>query len=175
MMPASVKIDPTNTFIKDKYVSEELRNMAEELKCVVVTGSQLNRGATDEMEFNHSHIAGGISKIFTADNVFGIFTSRSMRERGHYQLQAMKTRSSSGVGQKIDLGYDIETLRIINLAESELEQLKRESPAESVLKSLKPTVHLKPGDAVKTVAIEQPKITAQSQSSMLSDMLKNLK
>ena len=175
MMPASVKIDPTNTFIKDKYVSEELRNMAEELKCVVVTGSQLNRGATDEMEFNHSHIAGGISKIFTADNVFGIFTSRSMRERGHYQLQAMKTRSSSGVGQKIDLGYDIETLRIINLAESELEQLKRESPAESVLKNLKPTVHLKPGDAVKTVAIEQPKITAQSQSSMLSDMLKNLK
>ena len=175
MMPASVKIDPTNTFIKDKYVSEELRNMAEELKCVVVTGSQLNRGATDEMEFNHSHIAGGISKIFTADNVFGIFTSRSMRERGHYQLQAMKTRSSSGVGQKIDLGYDIDTLRIINLAENEIEQLRRESPADSVLKNLKPTVHLKPGDAVKTVAIEQPKITAQSQSTMLADMLKQLK
>jgi hypothetical protein len=35
-----------------------------------------------------------------------------MRERGQYQLQLMKTRSSSGVGQKIELAFDVETLRI---------------------------------------------------------------
>ena len=35
-----------------------------------------------------------------------------MRERGQYQLQLMKTRSSSGVGQKIELAFDLETLRI---------------------------------------------------------------
>ena len=35
-----------------------------------------------------------------------------MRERGRYQIQLMKTRSSSGVGTKIDLEYDIDTLRI---------------------------------------------------------------
>jgi hypothetical protein len=44
--------------------------------------------------------------------VFGIFTSRSMRERGQYQIQLMKTRSSSGVGQKVELAFDVETLRI---------------------------------------------------------------
>jgi len=44
--------------------------------------------------------------------VFGIFTSRSMRERGQYQIQCMKSRSSTGVGQKIDLDYNIETMRI---------------------------------------------------------------
>ena len=49
--------------------------------------------AVDEVEFDHSHISGGLSKIQTADNVFGIFTSRAMRERGRYQLQLMKTRS----------------------------------------------------------------------------------
>ena len=99
-------------FVKDKYVSEELRNLAKELNCVFVTASQLNRGAVDEIEFDHSHISGGLSKINTADNVFGIFTSRAMRERGRYQLQLMKTRSSSGVGQKIDLEFDVESLRI---------------------------------------------------------------
>ncbi len=75
-------------------------------------GILTHNSAVEEVEFDHSMISGGISKINTADNVFGIFTSRAMRERGKYQLQLMKTRSSSGVGQKIDLDFDIETLRI---------------------------------------------------------------
>jgi len=78
----------------------------------MVTASQLNRSAVEEVEFDHSHISGGISKINTADNVFGIFTSRAMRERGKYQIQCMKSRSSTGVGQKIDLEYNVETMRI---------------------------------------------------------------
>ena len=68
-----------------------------ELNCLFVTASQLNRSSVEEIEFDHSHISGGLSKIQTADNVIGIFTSRAMRERGRYQIQLMKTRSSSGV------------------------------------------------------------------------------
>jgi hypothetical protein len=71
----------------------------------------------EEIEFDHSHISGGISKINTADNVFGIFTSRAMRERGKYQIQCMKSRSSTGVGMKIDLDYNIETMRITDPGE----------------------------------------------------------
>jgi hypothetical protein len=40
-----------------------------------------------------------------------------MRERGRYQIQLMKTRSSSGVGMKVDLDYDIDTLRITDPGE----------------------------------------------------------
>ena len=112
VMPVSVKVNPNDQFIKDKYVSEELRNLAKELGILMVTASQLNRSAVEEIEFDHSHIAGGISKINTADNVFGIFTSRSMKARGQYQIQCMKSRSSTGVGQKIDLDYNIDTMRI---------------------------------------------------------------
>jgi hypothetical protein len=42
-----------------------------------------------------------------------------MRERGRYQIQLMKTRSSSGVGQKIDLEFDVDSLRIRDLGEEE--------------------------------------------------------
>src|SRR6056300_365281 len=117
LMPVSAKVSPNDQFIKDKYVSEELRNLAREMNILFVTASQLNRSAVEEIEFDHSHIAGGISKINTADNVFGIFTSRAMKERGRYQIQAMKTRSSSGVGQKVDLEFDMESLRIRDLGE----------------------------------------------------------
>ena len=112
LMPVSAKVSPNDLFVKDKYVSEELRNLAKELNVLFVTASQLNRSAVEEIEFDHSHIAGGISKINTADNVFGIFTSRAMKERGRYQIQCMKSRSSTGVGMKIDLEYNIETMRI---------------------------------------------------------------
>ena len=112
LMPATRKVQPGDLFIKDKYVTEEMRNFSMETQTVLVTASQLNRSAVEEIEFDHSHIAGGISKIQTADNVIGIFTSNAMRERGQYQLQLLKTRSSSGVGSKINLVFDRDSLRI---------------------------------------------------------------
>ena len=119
MMPITVKVNPSDQFIKDKFVSEELRNLATELGILFVTASQLNRSAVDEIEFDHSHIAGGISKINTADNLIGIFSSRAMRERGRVQIQFMKTRSSSGVGSKLDLKFNMDSLKIEDLDEDD--------------------------------------------------------
>jgi KaiC/GvpD/RAD55 family RecA-like ATPase len=119
MHPVSVKVSAENLFIKDKYVSEELRNFAIEQNCFLVTASQLNRGAVESVEFDHSHIAGGLSKIQTADNVIGIFSSMTMRERGRVQIQFMKTRNSSGLGQKVELSWDVKTLKITDLTEED--------------------------------------------------------
>lgn len=137
MMPLSVKVSPSDLFVKDKYVSEEIRNLAMETNCITVTASQLNRAAVEEIEFDHSHISGGLSKIQTADNVIGIFTSRAMKERGRYQIQFMKTRSSSGVGQKVDMDFNIDTLRISDLGE-DYESPKENSPSP-VYQNLKRT------------------------------------
>lgn len=119
MMPISVKVNPSDLFIKDKYVAEELRNLANELDVLLLTACQFNRSAIDETSFDHSQIAGGISKIYTADNVFSINTSRSMRERGRYQLQFLKTRNSGSVDQTIDLGFDAETMKFYHVSEEE--------------------------------------------------------
>ena len=133
MMPVSVKVSAENLFIKDKYVSEELRNFAMEGDYLFATASQLNRGAVDEIEFDHSHISGGLSKVQTADNVIGIFSSRAMRERGRVQIQFMKTRSSSAVGTKLDLSFNIDSLRIEDLDEQETE----EQSAQTIYDKLK--------------------------------------
>jgi archaellum biogenesis ATPase FlaH len=123
MMPISAKISAENLFVKDKYISEELRNLAVERDILHATASQLGRSAVEEVEYDHSHIAGGISKVNTADNVIGIFTSNAMRERGRYQIQFMKTRSSAGVGSKVDLKFDTDTLRIEDLEEGDEDSL----------------------------------------------------
>jgi len=165
VMPVSAKVSPNDLFVKDKYVSEELRNLAKELNVLFVTASQLNRGAVEEIEFDHSHIAGGLSKINTADNVFGIFTSRAMRERGRYQIQCMKSRSSTGVGQKIDLDYDIDTMRITDSGASD------DAGNGGVANILS---QIKTGSTVKE-STDAPKVNATVDSSKLKSMLAGLK
>jgi archaellum biogenesis ATPase FlaH len=181
MMPLSVKVSPSDLFVKDKYVSEELRNLAMELGTVFVTASQLNRAAVEEIEFDHSHISGGLSKIQTADNVIGIFTSRAMKERGRYQIQFMKTRSSSGVGQKVDLEFDVDSLRIRDLAEDE--QNSYQSQSSTIVSNLKKTSTVTEShhNAGEETALREPgegetiaKVTGKTQSTKLRDMLKSL-
>ena len=167
VMPVSAKVSPNDLFVKDKYVSEELRNLSKELNILMITASQLNRGAVEEIEFDHSHIAGGLSKINTADNVFGIFTSRAMRERGRYQLQLMKTRSSSGVGMKVDLEFDLESLRITDPGEEAQESGLRGVGATNILSQIKTGSTVAPS--------EESKIQAGVDSSKLKSMLAGLK
>ena len=173
LMPVTVKVSAENLFIKDKYVSEELRNFGMEIKAVLVTASQLNRAAVEEVEFDHSHISGGLSKIQTADNVIGIFTSRAMRERGRYQIQFMKTRSSSGVGQKVDLAFDPDTLRISDCDDdADSNPLSgRNKIAESIKSRTTVTAPTTlSADPIKDMA----KIRANTGSAKLRELLGNL-
>ena len=178
MHPIAAKISAENLFVKDKYVSEELRNLAMELNCIFVTASQLNRSSVEEIEFDHSHISGGISKINTADNLIGIFTSRAMRERGRYQIQLMKTRSSSGVGQKIDLEFDVDSLRIRDLGEDadDVPTANTSTGSSAIANVLKRT-----STTGSTEVKEDPseglgvgKIRAETDSTKLKQFLNNL-
>jgi hypothetical protein len=146
-----------------------------ELNTVFVTAAQLNRGAVEEIEFDHSHISGGLSKIQTADNVFGIFTSRAMRERGRYQIQLMKTRSSSGVGSKIDLGFNVDSLRIYDLDEDEQDEYASPQASNSIVNSLKRTNTS--DDTVREDPSEGAsigKVRAETDSTKLRNFINNL-
>jgi len=187
MMPLSVKVSPSDLFIKDKYVSEELRNLAMETNAILVTASQLNRSAVEEIEFDHSHISGGLSKIQTADNVIGIFTSRAMKDRGRYQIQFMKTRSSSGVGQKVDLEFNLDTLRISDIDDdsdpamtTSLSTMKNVNQGGGFnfkkTSTVKETVDPETGEIIAdpTKGASVPKVKAQVGGSKLREMLANL-
>ncbi len=176
MMPIAKRISAENLFVKDKYVSEELRDLAMELNCLFVTASQLNRASVEEIEFDHSHISGGLSKIQTADNVIGIFTSRAMRERGRYQIQLMKTRSSSGVGAKIDLEFDVDSLRIRDLADDDdyQEFSKRKSTVFDQIKRSAGSLNPDEPKDDPTQGDTVGKIKAQTDSTKLKQFLNNL-
>ena len=176
LMPNGAKVSAENLFIKDKFVSEELRNLAMEINTVFVTASQLNRASVEEIEFDHSHISGGLSKIQTADNVIGIFTSRAMRERGRYQIQLMKTRSSSGVGAKVDLEFDVDSLRIRDLAEDDDDTNNYGTNKSTIYDSLKRSASTSTvnEDADPAEGGTVGKIKAEADSTKLKQFLNNL-
>jgi archaellum biogenesis ATPase FlaH len=120
LMASVEKVSAENTFIKDKFVSEELRAIANEYNLILITASQLNRGAQlieNLEELSQAHIAGGLSKIMTADNVIAIIQTPQMKARGELMFKLLKTRSSSGVGSYFLLKFSAISLRLANLDE----------------------------------------------------------
>jgi hypothetical protein len=97
-----------------------------------------------------------------------------MRERGKYQIQCMKSRSSTGVGMKIDLDYNVETMRITDPGEEA-------GPVNSFNKSTlldnikaKSTM-INGSEPVADHYEDSGKITADVQSAKLKQLLGKIK
>lgn len=119
MAPNNNKIDVGNISVKDKYVSEELRGIARRFNLVLATASQLTKDSANEQVYNQSNVAGGQTKINTCDNALSVMVTDSMRQRGEWQMQFLKTRSSGGVGSRILLKFDPDTLRLSDHTEND--------------------------------------------------------
>jgi hypothetical protein len=93
-----------------------------------------------------------------------------MREKGRYQLQAMKTRSSSGVGQKIELSYNMETLRIGNLSDDD-EPIQ--SQGTSIMNAIKNSQ--RSSETIDQETGEIKTVKAEVQSAKLKDLLQTIR
>jgi hypothetical protein len=149
-------------------VSEELRNLSTELNVLLVTASQLNRSSYDEVEFGAQNISGGIRKVNTADHVSGLFTSMAMRESGRYQVQFMKTRSSSGVGSKVDLAFCPRTLRISDLEDGAADAIT--ATTSNLMNSLRKNSQVVESAKTEETAVDD----TREKTTSLRDMLKRL-
>jgi hypothetical protein len=85
----------------------------------------------------------------------------------------MKTRSSSGVGMKIDLEFNIDSLRISDLAEEDSYGHRQASAGSTLLNSIKQRQTIQATDN-PTEGLAIPKVRAQVESSKLREILNNL-
>lgn len=114
IMGPNEKISADNVSEKDKRTAEQLRDIGFDYNMFVVTASQQNRSAIDAQELNHSHIAGGLTKVNTVDVYVSIIMTPTMKASGEIGFAFLKTRSSDGVGKTIYLQWDNNSLRIKN-------------------------------------------------------------
>jgi KaiC/GvpD/RAD55 family RecA-like ATPase len=122
LMASDQSVSAENMFTKDKYVTEELRALADEYNCLMITASQLGRSAlTLESldDLGQQNIAGGISKVNTCDNLVAIVQTPQMKARGEMMYKLLKTRSSNGVGNSYMLNFNSSSLVLSSQDEGE--------------------------------------------------------
>jgi len=107
-------VSADNISEKDKRCSEQLRQILTDYNLIGLTASQQNRGAVDNNEINHSHIAGGLTKINTADYYISIFFTELMKATGEMAFKLLKTRSSDGVNKWVYLKWKASALRVLD-------------------------------------------------------------
>lgn len=137
-MAPNESVDADNVFLRDKRVSEQLRQIGVDYNMFVATASQLNREAVKAVAHDHSHIAGGISKINEADVYISIKLTEPMRVKGEIMFSFQKTRNSDGVGKHVFLKWDAERLRIrdINTSTDNKLMIRKKDSVQSIAAKL---------------------------------------
>ena len=142
-MSPNERVSADNVFEKDKRCSEQLRDIGVDHNMFIATASQLNRSAVNTIEHDHSHIAGGISKINEADVYWSIIMTPEMKAMGKVIFVFQKTRNSDGVGTQVHLKWDATHLRIVDEEDGDPAPLtfkKKESDeSTNIVDSDKPT------------------------------------
>lgn len=118
-MGPNQKMNISDVWNKDKICSEQLRDIGVDHDLAILTASQLNREAVKASTHDHTHIAGGISKINESDIYWSILLDEVMKAKGVCEFRLQKTRNSDGVGKVIILKWDYKYLRILDADEDQ--------------------------------------------------------
>lgn len=114
LMHPNEKIDFNNINLKDKLVSEQVREIGEDYNIAIVSASQMNREGMQKSKMDMEYIAGGITKANTADNMMYVDLTPESKKDGIVSFYFMKTRNSGGRGVVVQLKWNNDSLRILD-------------------------------------------------------------
>lgn len=114
--PNERSVSLSDVWMKDKLVSEQIRQIIVDFDMYGTSASQLGRIAIGESTFNSGMIAGGISKVNTTDDLIGILQTDVMKAQGVISFQFLANRNVAVDTPQIDLAWDRNSLRISDLS-----------------------------------------------------------
>lgn len=105
-----------NTYLKIKTLAEDLRGLAVKYDVLMITASQIGRGALDSSDINLTDVSESMGLMHTVDNGLGIIQTEEMRigeliegkAVPYYWMKILKIREGEGKGHKfrVDICYD---------------------------------------------------------------------
>lgn len=104
-----------NTYLKIKTLAEDLRGLAVKYDVLMITASQIGRGALDSSDINLTDVSESMGLMHTVDNGIGIIQTEEMRigelidgvATPYYWFKILKIREGEGKGHKfrVDINY----------------------------------------------------------------------
>ena len=101
-----------NTYIKIKQIAEDLRALAVKRDMLVISATQINRGAWDATEVRMENIAESAGLAHTADVMYALIQDSIMHAEREYWLKVLKIRDGQGKGSRCKFNIDYEHMRL---------------------------------------------------------------
>jgi hypothetical protein len=101
-----------NTYLKIKQIAEDLRAMAVRNDWLIITATQLTRGAWDATEVTMQNIAESAGLAHTADMMYAIIQDQMMHAAREYWLKVLKIRDGEGKGTKCRFTIDYNYMKL---------------------------------------------------------------
>ena len=106
-----------NTYMKIKQIAEDLRGMAVQRDLLVISATQISKGAWDSTEIKMEHIAESAGLAHTCDMIYAIIQDSVMHGNNEYWLKVLKIRDGEGKGTKCKFDINYEYMRLIETSE----------------------------------------------------------
>ena len=101
-----------NTYMKIKQIAEDLRALAVKRDMLVISATQINRGAWDATEVRMENIAESAGLAHTADVMYALIQDSVMHSEREYWLKVLKIRDGQGKGSRCRFDIDYEHMRL---------------------------------------------------------------
>lgn len=108
-----------NSYTLVKSIAEEVRGLAMEYNCAVVTSSQFNRDGYGNSDVDLTNTSESMGITHTADAIFAIVTSEQLDDLGQIMIKQLKNRwGDIGYYRRFLVGIDRAKMKIYELEES---------------------------------------------------------
>lgn len=106
-----------NTYMKIKQIAEDLRALAVKRNMLVISATQINRGAWDSTEVKMENIAESAGLAHTVDVMYALIQDAMMHAEKQYWLKVLKIRDGEGKGSKCKFDIDYNFMRLTETGE----------------------------------------------------------
>jgi replicative DNA helicase len=108
-----------NSYTLVKSIAEEVRGLAMEFNCAVVTSSQFNRDGYGNSDVDLTNTSESMGITHTADAIFGLVTTEELDDLGQIMIKQLKNRwGDLSYYRKFLVGIDRSKMKIYDLEES---------------------------------------------------------
>jgi replicative DNA helicase len=117
-----------NSYTLVKSIAEEIRGLAMEFNCAIITSSQFNRSGYDNSDVDLTNTSESMGITHTADAIFGLITNEDLESRGQLMIKQLKNRwGDLSYYRRFVVGIDRSRMKLYNLEDGAQDNIQSEA------------------------------------------------
>lgn len=125
-----------NSYTLVKSIAEEVRGLAMEFNCAIVTSSQFNRSGYDNSDVDLTNTSESMGITHTADAIFALITSEDLESLGQLMIKQLKNRwGDLGYYRRFVVGIDRSRMKLYNLEDGAQNNVQNDTQSKPTMQT----------------------------------------